>query len=168
MGTLSWQKEKLQKAMKFLKETKISPDLVNGYLKSIGSTPLKSGIKIYELLKRPEVEIDKLSELISDLKEFPNDILSEIETEIKYSGYIEKQLREVEKFKKFENMKLPEDLNYYEIPGLSNEMKEKFSKIRPTSIGQALRIPGVTPAAISAIQIYLKKHLSSKVVSHEY
>ena len=162
------KKEKLQKAMKFLKETKISPDLVNGYLRSIGSTPLKSGIKIYELLKRPEVEIDKLSELISDLKEFPNDILSEIETEIKYSGYIEKQLREVEKFKKFENMKLPEDLNYYEIPGLSNEMKEKFSKIRPTSIGQALRIPGVTPAAISAIQVYLKKHSSSKVVSHEY
>lgn len=162
------KKEKLQKAMKFLKETKISPDLVNGYLKSIGSTPLKSGIKIYELLKRPEVEINKLSELISDLKEFPNDILSEIETEIKYSGYIEKQLREVEKFKKFENMKLPEDLNYYEIPGLSNEMKEKFSKIRPTSIGQALRIPGVTPAAISAIQVYLKKHSSSKVVSHKY
>ena len=162
------KKEKLQKAMKFLKETKISPDLVNGYLKSIGSTPLKSGIKIYELLKRPEVEINKLSELISDLKEFPNDILSEIETEIKYSGYIEKQLREVEKFKKFESMKLPEDLNYYEIPGLSNEMKEKFSKIRPTSIGQALRIPGVTPAAISAIQVYLKKHSSSKVVSHEY
>ncbi len=162
------KKEKLQKAMKFLKETKISPDLVNGYLRSIGSTPLKSGIKIYELLKRPEVEIDKLSELISDLKKFPNDILSEIETEIKYSGYIEKQLREVEKFKKFENMKLPEDLNYYEIPGLSNEMKEKFSKIRPTSIGQALRIPGVTPAAISAIQVYLKKHSSSKVVSHEY
>jgi len=162
------KKEKLQKAMKFLKETKISPDLVNGYLRSIGSTPLKSGIKIYELLKRPEVEIDKLSELISDLKEFPNDILSEIETEIKYSGYIEKQLREVEKFKKFENMKLPEDLNYYEIPGLSNEMKEKFSKIRPTSIGQALRIPGVTPAAISAIQVYLKKHPSFKVVSHKY
>ena len=162
------KKEKLQKAMRFLKETKISPDLVNGYLKSIGSTPLKSGIKIYELLKRPEVEINKLSELISDLKEFPDDILSEIETEIKYSGYIEKQLREVEKFKKFENMKLPEDLNYYEIPGLSNEMKEKFSKIRPTSIGQALRIPGVTPAAISAIQVYLKKHSSSKVVSHKY
>ena len=162
------KKEKLQKAMKFLKETKISPDLVNGYLRSIGSTPLKSGIKIYELLKRPEVEIDKLSELISDLKKFPNDILSEIETEIKYSGYIEKQLREVEKFKKFENMKLPEDLNYYEIPGLSNEMKEKFSKIRPTSIGQALRIPGVTPAAISAIQVYLKKHPSFKVVSHKY
>ena len=159
------KKEKLERIKKFLKETKVSPDVVNGYLQSIGSTPLKSGMKLYELLKRPEVEIKALSELIPDLKEFSDDILSEIETEIKYSGYINKQLKEVEKFKKLESMKLPEDLNYYEIPGLSNEMKEKFSKVRPTSIGQALRIPGVTPAAISAIQIYLKKHLGSKAVS---
>lgn len=152
------KKEKLKRALEFLRETRISPDLINGYLQSIGSTPLKSGIKLYELLRRPEVEIKALSEFIPELKNFSEDILSEVETEIKYSGYIEKQLREVEKFKKLENMKLPENLNYYEIPGLSNEMKEKFSKIRPTSIGQALRIPGVTPAAISAIQVYLKKH----------
>jgi len=162
------KKEKIKRAMEFLKETKISPDRVNGYLESIGSTPLKSSIRLYELLRRPEVEINVLSELIPDLKKFPEDVLSEIETEIKYSGYIEKQLREVEKFKKLENMKLPEDLNYFEIPGLSNEMKEKFSKIRPTSIGQALRIPGVTPAAISAIQIYLKKRSSSNVISQDF
>ncbi|MCD6547858.1 MAG: tRNA uridine-5-carboxymethylaminomethyl(34) synthesis enzyme MnmG [Thermodesulfobacterium sp.] len=159
------KKEKLKRIKEFLKETKVSPDLVNGYLQSIGSTPLKSGMKLYELLKRPEVEIKALSELIPDLKEFSDDISSEIETEIKYSGYINKQLKEVEKFKKLESMKLPEDLNYYEIPGLSNEMKEKFSKVRPASIGQALRIPGVTPAAISAIQIYLKKRSGLKVNS---
>uniref|UniRef100_A0A7V5XHV6 tRNA uridine 5-carboxymethylaminomethyl modification enzyme MnmG n=1 Tax=Thermodesulfobacterium geofontis TaxID=1295609 RepID=A0A7V5XHV6_9BACT len=159
------KKEKIKRATEFLKETKISPDRVNGYLESIGSTPLKSSIRLYELLRRPEVEISVLSELIPDLKDFSEDVLSEIETEIKYSGYIEKQLREIEKFKKLENMKLPEDLNYFEIPGLSNEMKEKFSKIRPTSIGQALRIPGVTPAAISAIQIYLKKRSTLNVVS---
>jgi len=162
------KKEKIKRAMEFLKETKISPDRVNGYLESIGSTPLKSSIRLYELLRRPEVEINVLSELIPDLKKFPEDVLSEIETEIKYSGYIEKQLREIEKFKKLENMKLPEDLNYFEIPGLSNEMKEKFSKIRPTSIGQALRIPGVTPAAISAIQIYLKKRSSSNIISQDF
>jgi len=162
------KKEKIKRAMEFLKETKISPDRVNGYLESIGSTPLKSSIRLYELLRRPEVEINVLSELIPDLKKFPEDVLSEIETEIKYSGYIEKQLREIEKFKKLENMKLPEDLNYFEIPGLSNEMKEKFSKIRPTSIGQALRIPSVTPTAISAIQIYLKKRSSSNVISQDF
>ncbi len=161
------KKEKIKRAMEFLKETKISPDRINGYLESIGSTPLKSSIRLYELLRRPEVEISILSELITDLKDFSEDVLSEIETEIKYSGYIEKQLREIEKFKKLENMKLPEDLNYFEIPGLSNEMKEKFSKIRPTSIGQALRIPGITPAAISAIQIYLKKRSTLSVVSQE-
>jgi tRNA uridine 5-carboxymethylaminomethyl modification enzyme len=159
------KKEKLKKAMEFLQTTKVSPDLVNGYLQSIGSTPLKSSIRLYELIKRPEVEIKALSDLIEDLKDFSEDVLSEIETEIKYSGYISKQLKEVEKFKKLENMKLPEDLNYYEIPGLSNEMKEKFSRIRPTSVGQALRIPGVTPAAISAIQIYLKKRSVSKIAS---
>ncbi len=152
------KKENIKRAMEFIKETRVSPDLINGYLQSIGSTPLKSGVKLYELLKRPEVEINALSEFITELKLFSEDILSELETEIKYSGYIEKQLKEVEKFKKLENMKLPEKLDYYEVPGLSNEMKEKFSRIRPTSIGQALRIPGVTPAAISAIQIYLKKH----------
>ncbi|PMP64951.1 MAG: tRNA uridine-5-carboxymethylaminomethyl(34) synthesis enzyme MnmG [Thermodesulfobacterium geofontis] len=162
------KKEKLKRVMEFLKETKISPDRVNSYLESIGSTPLKSSIRLYELLKRPEVEIEVISELVPDLKKFSEDILSEIETEIKYSGYINKQLKEVEKFKKLENMKLPEDLNYYEIPGLSNEMKEKFSKIRPTSIGQALRIPGVTPAAISAIQIYLKKRSTPSAVSQNF
>jgi len=151
------KKEKLQKLSEFLKTTKIAPDLVNGYLQKIGSTPLKSSVRLYELLRRPEVDIRELREFIPDLEEYPEDILSEAETEIKYSGYIQKQLKEIEKFKKLESMKLPEDLNYYEIPGLSNEMKEKFSKIRPNSIGQAMRIPGVTPAAISAIQIYLKK-----------
>ncbi len=156
------KKEKLQKITQFLKETKISPSFINAYLEKIGSTPLKTGIRLYELLRRPEVEIQALVDLIPELKEYSSDILSEVETEIKYSGYIEKQLREVEKFKKLESMKLPEDLNYYEIPGLSNEMREKFSRIRPTSIGQAMRIPGVTPAAISAIQIHLKKHYSSE------
>ncbi len=156
------KKEKLQKITQFLKETKVSPSFINAYLEKIGSTPLKTGIRLYELLRRPEVEIQALVDLIPELKEYSSDILSEVETEIKYSGYIEKQLREVEKFKKLESMKLPEDLNYSEIPGLSNEMREKFSRIRPTSIGQAMRIPGVTPAAISAIQIYLKKHYSSE------
>ncbi len=157
------KKEKLKKLMLFLKETKISPSFINSYLENIGSTPLKTGIRLYELLRRPEVEIQGLFELIPELKSYPTDILSEVETEVKYSGYIEKQLREIEKFKRLESVKLPQDLDYFKIPGLSNEMREKFSRIRPTSIGQAMRIPGVTPAAISAIQIYLKKHCDSNI-----
>jgi len=114
-------------------------------------------VRIFDLLKRPEVNLKELGEIIEDLSKFSEDILEEVEIEIKYSGYLEKQLREVEKFKKWESMLIPEDIDYYAIPGLSNEIREKLSKFRPISIGQALRIPGVTPAAISAIQVYLKK-----------
>jgi tRNA uridine 5-carboxymethylaminomethyl modification enzyme len=151
------KKEKLSELMEFIKKTKIAPDLINGYLQSIGSTPLKGSIRLFDLLRRPEVEIQALKELIPDLSKFPQDVLSEAETEVKYSGYIQKQLKEVEKFKKLESIKLPPELDYYKIPGLSNEVREKLTRIKPASIGQALRIPGITPAAVSAIQVYLKK-----------
>jgi len=151
------KKEKLSELMEFIKKTKIAPDLINGYLQSIGSTPLKGSIRLFDLLRRPEVEIQALKELIPDLSKFPQDVLSEAETEVKYSGYIQKQLKEVEKFKKLESIKLPPELDYYKIPGLSNEVREKLTRVKPASIGQALRIPGITPAAVSAIQVYLKK-----------
>ncbi|MBZ4681900.1 tRNA uridine-5-carboxymethylaminomethyl(34) synthesis enzyme MnmG [Thermodesulfobacterium sp.] len=151
------KKEKIKTLQTLLQEIRISPDLINGYLQSKGITPIKQTTKAYDLLRRPEIEIEDLVEFLPELKRFDQEVLLEVETEIKYSGYIERQLKEVEKFKRLENIKLPEDLNYYEIPGLTNEVREKFSKIRPTSLGQALRIPGATPAAISAIQVYLKK-----------
>lgn len=162
------KKDKISKLRELLNEIRVSPDLINGYLQSKNSTPLKQSIKLFDLIRRPEVEIQDLVEFIPELGKFSSEILTEVETEIKYSGYIEKQLKEVEKFKKLENIKIPEDIDYYQIPGLTNEVREKFSKIRPTSIGQALRIPGATPAAISAIQVYLKKHyLSSKKLDSE-
>jgi tRNA uridine 5-carboxymethylaminomethyl modification enzyme len=151
------KKEKIKTLQTLLQEIRISPDLINGYLQSKGITPIKQTTKAYDLLRRPEIEVEDLVEFLPELKRFDQEVLLEVETEIKYSGYIERQLKEVEKFKRLENIKLPEDLIYYEIPGLTNEVREKFSKIRPTSLGQALRIPGATPAAISAIQVYLKK-----------
>lgn len=151
------RKENIKRLLEFVKENKVSPSKINSYLEKIGSTPLKDPVRIFDLLKRPEVNLKELGEIIEDLSKFSEDILEEVEIEIKYSGYLEKQLREVEKFKKWESMLIPEDIDYYVIPGLSNEIREKLSKFRPISIGQALRIPGVTPAAISAIQVYLKK-----------
>ncbi|MEZ0344288.1 MAG: tRNA uridine-5-carboxymethylaminomethyl(34) synthesis enzyme MnmG [Caldimicrobium sp.] len=151
------RKENIKRLLEFVKENKVSPSKINSYLEKIGSTPLKDPVRIFDLLKRPEVNLKELGEIIEDLSKFSEDILEEVEIEIKYSGYLEKQLREVEKFKKWESMLIPEDIDYYAIPGLSNEIREKLSKFRPISIGQALRIPGVTPAAISAIQVYLKK-----------
>ncbi|PMP61001.1 MAG: tRNA uridine-5-carboxymethylaminomethyl(34) synthesis enzyme MnmG [Caldimicrobium thiodismutans] len=151
------RKENIKRILEFVKENKVSPSRINPYLEKIGSTPLKEPIRIFDLLKRPEVNLKELCGIIEDLSKFSEDVLEEVEIEVKYSGYIEKQLKEVEKFKKWESMLLPEDIDYYAIPGLSNEVREKLSRHRPLSIGQAMRIPGITPSAIAAIQVYLKK-----------
>ncbi len=148
--------EKKTQLFEALKEIKISPEKINPYLERIGSTPLKETLRLIDLIKRPEIELSSLLNLVEDLNKY-KEVLEEVEIEVKYAGYIEKQKKEVEKFKKWEGLTLPEDLNYYEIPGLSNEVREKLTKYRPFSIGQVLRIPGITPSAISAIQIYLKK-----------
>ncbi|MGB9761037.1 MAG: tRNA uridine-5-carboxymethylaminomethyl(34) synthesis enzyme MnmG [Caldimicrobium thiodismutans] len=151
------RKESIKRVLEFVRENKVSPSRINPYLEKIGSTPLKEPIRIFDLLKRPEVNLKELCGIIEDLSKFSEDVLEEVEIEVKYSGYIEKQLKEVEKFKKWESMLLPEDIDYYAIPGLSNEVREKLSRHRPLSIGQAMRIPGITPSAIAAIQVYLKK-----------
>jgi tRNA uridine 5-carboxymethylaminomethyl modification enzyme len=151
------RKESIKRVLEFVRENKVSPSRINPYLEKIGSTPLKEPIRLFDLLKRPEVNFKELCGIIEDLCKFSEDVLEEVEIEVKYSGYIEKQLKEVEKFKKLESMLLPEDIDYYAIPGLSNEVREKLSRHRPLSIGQAMRIPGITPSAIAAIQVYLKK-----------
>ncbi|MFN3505623.1 MAG: FAD-dependent oxidoreductase, partial [Caldimicrobium sp.] len=151
------RKRNIESIMNFLRETKIAPSRVNSYLEKIGSTPLKEPIRLIDLLKRPEVELKEMINLIEELKKYSEDILEEVEIETKYSGYIEKQVKEVEKFKKWESLIIPENLNYYEVPGLSTEIREKLTKFKPISLGQAMRISGVTPSAITAIYVYLKK-----------
>lgn len=151
------RKTKIEELFRLIKELKVTPSFINPFLEREGLTPIRETQRLIDILKRPELEWRKVVDLIEELRKFPEDVLEEVETEVKYSGYIERQEREIERFKKWETMKLPEDLDYYEIPGLSNEIREKLTRIRPQSIGQALRIPGVTPSAISAIQIYLKK-----------
>lgn len=151
------RKTKIEELFRLIKELKVTPSFINPLLEKEGLTPIRETQRLIDILKRPELEWRKVVDLIEELRKFPEDVLEEVETEVKYSGYIERQEREIERFKKWETMKLPEDLDYYEIPGLSNEIREKLTRIRPQSIGQALRIPGVTPSAISAIQIYLKK-----------
>ncbi|MFN4197257.1 MAG: tRNA uridine-5-carboxymethylaminomethyl(34) synthesis enzyme MnmG, partial [Caldimicrobium sp.] len=151
------RKKSIENLISFLKEEKITPSRVNPYLEKIGSTPLKEPVRLIELLKRPEVELKELMNLIEEIKKYSEDILEEVEIETKYSGYIEKQIKEVEKFKKWESYTIPENLNYYEIPGLSTEIREKLTKFRPISLGQAMRISGVTPSAITSIYVYLKK-----------
>ena len=150
------KKENINKAIEFLTMHKITPtEEVNTYLESIDSAILKDGISLYDLLKRPEIKIEYI--LYFYELPFSEEILEQVEIEIKYEGYIKKSLHEAEKMVDLDNKKIPDDIDYNKIHNLASEAKQKLNEIRPTSIGQALRISGVNPADISLIMIYIKK-----------
>ena len=148
----------IERELRRLKEIKISPTREkNKILEDLGISPLKNVISFYDLLKRPQVSYYDLASFYPD-KDLPdNEVIKQVEIQIKYEGYIKRQQEEIDKFKKSENLKIPFDLDYQNLSGLSNEAREKLSKIRPLSIGQASRISGITPASISAIMINLKR-----------
>lgn len=153
------RKEKLAKEFKKLEEIKIFPtELVNETLKNLNSNSIKKPQTLKEILRRPEIRYEQLGFLQPDFKaEVNQEIAAQIEMEVKYEGYIKRQFEEVSKFKKLEKVKIPKDFEYKDIPGLSNEIVQKLSKVRPESIGQAGRVSGITPAAISVLSIYIKK-----------
>jgi tRNA uridine 5-carboxymethylaminomethyl modification enzyme len=130
----------------------------NAWLESLGSQPIRQPASLEEILRRPEIDFDAVAERFGGLRKFSSDILSLVEVEIKYEGYLSRQENEVAKFRKWEAFRLPYDLDYKKIPGLSNEIKEKLVAQRPDSLRRASRISGVTPAAIAAIRVHLKKH----------
>ncbi|MEG6565628.1 tRNA uridine-5-carboxymethylaminomethyl(34) synthesis enzyme MnmG [Thermoanaerobacterium saccharolyticum] len=152
------KKAQYEKEMERLKNTMITPSRdVNEYLKSKGSSPIVTGITMYDLLKRPE--IDYASSKVIDLgrpDDIRDDVAFQIDINIKYEGYIKKQMEQVEKFKALENKKIPSWINYDDIKGISIEARQKLKSIMPTSVGQASRISGVSPADISVILIYLQ------------
>ena len=150
------KKEKINELLNKLKAVKITPNS-NDILEKLGSTPIKDGYSIYDLLKRPEITYEKLlANNIIDFK-YDIDIIEQVELNIKYEGYIKKAEKEAEKLISLENKKIPDDIDYNDIINLASEAKQKLSEIRPTSIGQAIRISGVNPADISILSIYLKK-----------
>lgn len=130
---------------------------INDKLKVVGTTPIRNPVTLAQLLRRKEITYEHIKMLDDGLEELEDRLKEEVEIRIKYEGYIKRQESQVEKMKKMENVRLPDDIDYHLIHGLSNEVKEKLSKIRPVSLGQASRISGVTPAALMAIQVYLKK-----------
>ena len=139
-----------------LKEVKITPiEETNKYLNQIGSTSIKDGITLYDLLKRPEIHFEELNHFYKF--DFPQDIKEEVEINVKYEGYIKKAIREAEKMLKLENKKIPFDIDYYKIKNLASEAKQKLDEVRPTTLAQAIRISGVNPADISILTVYLKK-----------
>ena len=130
-------------------------DQVQELLRSYGSTPLSSGTTLAELIRRPELSYEKLEAIDKERPDIPISVKEQVNINIKYDGYIKRQMRQVEQFKKLENKKIPEDINYDEIQSLRIEAKQKLDQIRPASIGQASRISGVSPADISVLLVYL-------------
>ena len=141
---------------KELKEKRITPKKdVLEYLDKLGTTPLKEGISLYELLKRPEIKIEDLKEYIN--LDYDKEILEEIEIECKYEGYIKKATKEAEKMLALEEKQIPNDIDYNKVSNLASEAREKLIKVMPTTLGQASRISGVNPADISILMVYLRR-----------
>ena len=158
--TYSLFKEKM-KNIEYLKNllmsTKITPkEETNSYLESLGSAKLYDSISLYELLRRPEIEYENVKKYIDE--EFDKDVIEQVVINIKYEGYIVKANKEAEKMLEYEKIKLKEDLDYSLIPNLAKEAIQKLNDIKPTTLGQAIRISGVNPADISMILLYLKRN----------
>ena len=134
---------------------------MQSFLKQIGSSALNSGITLSDLLKRPEITYDMLAPFDTGRKALPEDVIFEAEINIKYEGYIKRQLRQVEQFKKMEEKKIPDEIDYEAVPSLRIEARQKLKKIRPENLGQASRISGVSPADISVLLVYLEHYKRS-------
>ncbi|MDY6851782.1 MAG: FAD-dependent oxidoreductase, partial [Thermodesulfobacteriota bacterium] len=148
----------LKEARDRLSAQRLSPGpAVNELITSLGSAPLKKPATLKELLRRPELSLPDLVPLAAWLAEPAPEVAEELEIEVKYEGYLVRQAEQVDRFKKLEGTRLPPDLEYEGLAGLSREVQEKLSRIKPLSLGQASRISGVTPAAVSVLQVHLKK-----------
>ncbi len=149
----------IKKEIERLKNTKIGAAKSNQeFLERHESALLKTGTNLAELICRPELNYEVLKELDSERKWLPDDVIEQVEIEIKYEGYIERQLRQVEQFKKMEKKKIPDDLNYDNVPSLRLEARQKLKSFRPISVGQASRISGVSPADISVLLVYFEQY----------
>lgn len=152
------KKQSVEEERERLKNTKVTPAEINPLLEQWGTTKVEGSISLMELLKRPQVSYAGLAAVDNSRPELAQHIVDHLEVQIKYEGYIRKQLQQIEKFKRLEDKKLSENIDYSQIEGLRIEAKEKLKKFRPLSIGQASRISGVSPADINVLLIYLEKH----------
>ena len=152
------KKAQIQKEIERLSEVTIKPSSdVQAALAEINSSPLHDGVKASALLKRPEVTYEFISKLFPADEEVSSEVAEQIEIQIKYAGYIEKQMQQIERMRKMEDKKLPENLDYHAISGLAIEARQKLSEVRPLSVGQASRVSGVNPADVSILLVYLEQ-----------
>ncbi|MCL6598773.1 MAG: tRNA uridine-5-carboxymethylaminomethyl(34) synthesis enzyme MnmG [Alicyclobacillus macrosporangiidus] len=140
-----------------LRRTRVHPEEANPVLEAIGSRPVDEAVALEQLLRRPEVSYGDVHRIRPAEDSVPAEVAEQVEIQVKYAGYIEKQQQEIERLRKLEERRIPADVVYADIHALSSEAREKLAKIRPQTVGQAARIPGVTPADISILLVYLEQ-----------
>lgn len=151
----------INEEIKRVEHTSVSPFCgVNDILAAKGETEIKTGAKLADLIRRPSINYDDLAEIDTERPKLPDDVCEQVNISIKYQGYIEKQMQQVEQFKKTENMKIP-DIDYDEVYGLRLEARQKLKAIRPVSVGQASRISGVSSADIAVLMVYIKEFVKN-------
>ncbi len=151
------RKEQIDREIQRVNQTIIKPTAtVNAYLTSQNTKPIHQGVHLSQLLKRTELSYHMVETLSKSPDEIDSAVSRQVEIEVKYEGYIQKQLREIERFRNLEKIKVPQDFDFSNIHGLSNELKEKLSVVGPVTLGQVSRIDGITPAAISVLMVALK------------
>jgi tRNA uridine 5-carboxymethylaminomethyl modification enzyme len=148
----------IERILSRLSQIRINPTMEkNQILQQLGSGGLKKDVSLQELLRRPEIYFEHLSVFDQDLRSVPEEVREQVEIQVKYDGYIKRQMEQIERFQKLEEVDFPSDFDFGAVAGLSTEVMEKLKKIRPHSLGQASRISGITPAAISILMVNLKK-----------
>lgn len=158
------KKEAIEAELTRLRSTILKPnEKTQEQIRLAGGTELKDGIRASDLLKRPEMSYEAIKELSPPAEELPSDVLEQVEIQLKYEGYIVKSLQQVEKLKKLEDKKIPENIDYDAINGIATEARQKLNKVRPISIAQASRIAGVNPADISILLVYIEHGKIAKV-----
>jgi tRNA uridine 5-carboxymethylaminomethyl modification enzyme len=154
------KRELIEKEKERVMNTRVRPDMphVQEVLRAAGSPELTEVIDLAQLLRRPEITYQHIIQMVPAPEPVPEEVAEQVEIQIKYDGYIRKSLQQVERMKKMEERRIPDDIDYHQIAGMSKEAREKMSKIRPLNIGQASRISGVNPADISVLMVYLEQY----------
>ena len=155
---MQFKYSRVKKEIKRVSALNIAPsDKLNEFLESMGTAPLNTGCKMSDLIRRPQLNYEMLGEFDSGRELLPDDVCEQVDLQIKYEGYIAKQLAQIEHMRKLESKALPPDTDYSTIHGLRLEAVEKLNKVQPVSIGQASRISGVSPADVSLLVVWLQQ-----------
>jgi len=151
------RREQIATEIRRVKATVVRPTAqVKAYLEEQGSKPIQQGVHLDQLVKRAELGYDAVEALAPSAEPVAAAVARQVEIEIKYEGYIQKQIKEVDRFKHLEKIRIPDDFDFQAVHGLSNELKRKLADVRPASLGQSARIDGITPAALSVLMVVLK------------